>query len=1012
MASTHADDDDSPLGFMGGVLGKSKKVLFPEADSPPTAAADEAARTKTKPGVGGKKKSKSRGSRRARLAAASNSSLANITTTALSSSTEGGGSGKSSRNSSKLSISTNGKENNNVSTKATSTKSISQSKQQRGHSQKMKMDSLVMSSSSLVECESKSSSVNSTLGNGVIVHRRKSKSSSGSRSSLQSRTKGDCSLSACREETNTKNEKQPMKRSEARGQRMSHEETMPNKSDPNSHQDTDSSQQQVDTSILNVTTYSIAELENSFSNNNNSKGRRRGGRGKATMVSSLVQGEVAESKPNDSSGMMSSLMALPASTQKTQKSTSLAQRKALRRKISSSNSRRLIKEESQRRKQDNETNAASSAPSSHPAAELDNNKKNDVASLTNYVESLNIEGEGGDCSTPLTIRHRAPQGSITSPPNFLHRFSTLSSNNNSSNSLFPNNRTTPREDANPSLKKRFDGKKTPDKVTALDDMASPMAKKMSISPNPYACNNRLDEVVSSPSDMSIAGSSPRILILSSSFMSSPNNNGGNILSEARSNLFSSSKSGEQVEEEEEEETKPASSETKRSSAGSAVIAIESATPRKSPVAVKKEPPAPPRGRGSCVLEVETAAPIIISRKEVGGEMSNCAKKLPTKPKKKKKTKPPTKKTEATKKEPTNPRVAKKEETESNVSGEPPRRSARESKQTDRLTVASWKRKGRKFGDRKVTFDNAAEDDESVDDGVEEEADSITNEETNVPESMQPIPREDNKLTTLALEVSKQQHADKSGTSQPTVEGDSSEAGHWSATELQRLRNAQKDINPTSTQYWQEIANQVGSKSSSECQIKWQSMVATPKVRKAAKKKEAIESKFKALGQVPESKALDTTMPEGDDDGDDEDDLFNSSPYREADDEDGHDVIATKFGNLPGLSPFIKPTKLEQMEEEQSALKFRRKGYNTYIETLRKDINRVEKNKKALMPKIQTTAMNITDCSCQINADSGDGEDKVSGKLLPDGTVSIRMQEDSCDMDDLDDIWGDEVEDEE
>jgi len=160
-----------------------------------------------------------------------------------------------------------------------------------------------------------------------------------------------------------------------------------------------------------------------------------------------------------------------------------------------------------------------------------------VTSLTNDVESLKIGDDQTNCSTPLTIRHRASPGGITSPPGFLHRFSTLSSFN-----IFPVR--SPMLDSNPNLKKRFDSKKTPDKMIALSTAtpmeASPLATKMWMSPNqsnPNVGENKRggDE---SPDDTSHAGVSPRIMITSSSFISSPDN-GGKMLSAARSNLFPS-----------------------------------------------------------------------------------------------------------------------------------------------------------------------------------------------------------------------------------------------------------------------------------------------------------------------------------------------------------------------------------------------------------------------------------------------------------------------------------------
>ena len=212
---------------------------------------------------------------------------------------------------------------------------------------------------------------------------------------------------------------------------------------------------------------------------------------------------------------------------------------------------------------------------------------------------------------------------------------------------------------------------------------------------------------------------------------------------------------------------------------------------------------------------------------------------------------------------------------------------------------------------------------------------------------------------------------------------------WSYDDLRILRHCQKGIDPTSTLYWQEVANRVGTKTSSECQIKWQSLVPTPQVRKASKKKNAI----------PKGGEVDASVP---DDDEDEDDLFNSSPYREANLEDGKETNArvfTSVGTSSGLTPYIKQST---KSNDPSALKFRRKGYNSYIDNLRKDIRRAEKKKKALQPKHTPSDRSYISVGIDI------GGSQMSGKLLPDGTVKINMLDESSD----DDIWAEVDDDEE
>jgi len=179
------------------------------------------------------------------------------------------------------------------------------------------------------------------------------------------------------------------------------------------------------------------------------------------------------------------------------------------------------------------------------------------------------------------------------------------------------------------------------------------------------------------------------------------------------------------------------------------------------------------------------------------------------------------------------------------------------------------------------------------------------------------------------------------------------------------------------------------------------MVATPKVRKVTKKKNASPSK----NSHNPSGVLDASMSIEEED----DDLFNSSPFRDVDQDDDNDMIATKFsnfGNSSSLSPYISQnTNPNNQREDQSALKFRRKGYNLYIDNLRKDINRVEKKKNDQNPN------QITNSCTQIYADSWNGESQMTVKLLPDGTVKIKASPESFELDD-DDMWGVEEEDEE
>lgn len=229
-----------------------------------------------------------------------------------------------------------------------------------------------------------------------------------------------------------------------------------------------------------------------------------------------------------------------------------------------------------------------------------------------------------------------------------------------------------------------------------------------------------------------------------------------------------------------------------------------------------------------------------------------------------------------------------------------------------------------------------------------------------------------------------------GAPQNSISADNSGGCEWSNDELNALRNAQKEINPTSISYWQEVAIKVKTKSSLDCQNKWQ---ATPKVRKTVKKKKATKDAV-----------FDASISDSDEE---EDDLFNSSPYRKAYLEDKDNMItinSRSLWNSSGLSPCIKQkTNLNSLLEEQSALKPRRKGYNTYVENLRKDINRVEKKKKA------QRSSPLANERAHIHADLLIGESHMLGNLRSDGTVKLFLREECSDLDESDDLWAEEEE---
>jgi len=922
-----ADNDDDTIGFMGGVLNRAKKVLF--ADD-----IGEINNTKQQ-----QQPKKSRARSRARLLASSNSSLVNITSSKSINNTKEKGVVKPRID----------KENNN-------NKSMLSSQNLKSftsmRSTNLKMDSLASSTTAATGPNNHQQPMSLSIGNkGLIAvnHRRNSREQSSNGGSLAANS----SMIA-----NNSKKKQP--RQSAKVKRESNQRSEKLESS--------------DKDELNVTTYSMADIDNSFTTTASTTGmidihkrknnnRRKGGSRCNHPVSSMVQESSGVDKEetmskgskgkSTSTGGLSSLMALPASTQKTQKSTSDAR-----------SSRVVTKKAAQKKKKKKEKLTTSSL-------------LNDVSSLTNCVESLMIEEEekqpnqqqhnSMECSTPLTIRHRSMSGGITSPP-INHRYTSITTNNSS---LFPDR--TPRPEINPNMKKKCDSKPTPDnfKDAALSTakpmvMASPAptlstTTEMVISPILVGSGNE-EETAIQAADTSFTSTvaSPRILTTTPSFISSPTNEGDGsiVLCDAKSNLFSNVSKAEGTAKK------------------SGVIAEQTA---RSPV------------RGSCVMEVEL--PTARKEDKVVVSRSRNIKKINLRTVVNKKENKPIAESGKAKELVIQPLVTTKEE----EIAEPTRRSTRQSKPTDRLTVASWKnKKKKKNGERIVTFDSVERADEPIDD--DDDDDHEEQFESPTFETIKVVKEQKGKTTRFKTEnsIPKQAKAPLN----PTT-GD----GEWTNDEISMLRDAQKNVNPTSTLYWQEVAVQVGTKSSSECQSKWQAMVATPKIVRRATKKKDTHTLNTSVSYDEE---------DDNDDDDEEDDLFNSSPYRQAEVEED-DIFASKafsnsFGSSTGLSPCIKEGTTSIHEgEKPSALKFRRKGYNTYIDNLRKDINRVEKKKKNKPHKSNKTSNALNDT---INDIRVQGENNISGNLLPDGTVKINIQEEEEQDAIDDDIWGNDQEEDE
>ena len=650
------------------------------------------------------------------------------------------------------------------------------------------------------------------------------------------------------------------------------------------------------------------------------KGRKRGGRGKH-QTSSLI---VHIDQDTKRAPKVSSLMALPASTQKTQKSNTL------------------------RRKEPARARGGGGRTASSTLA-----KGESGDSVSDLLNKLSIEGEeqSSACFTPSTIRNRTSltAGTITSPP-AAQRHSTLSDNG------FVFSVRSPMPDLNP--KKRFDSKKTPDCKflqvggSPMDTSLSPMSPSMDTSLSPMSPSPR--EGMGSPVELTQTSDHVK---------------------RSAQVLFS-----DEVEtfQDEANDRRP----------GSAVLEVEAPTPRLPKRSEAERPKVHLEGFARSEESVVESA-----------ETNQIEAQIVCKPT-----------------EQSRPFL----EDDGNATHLAVRRSARESKKTDRLTVSSWRGKKKltsngqdnPHGTRETSDHGVACTVESgfeqlkVSDGPTEELGQADSSENNDGAGMRRSARESKQTDRLTVTWRKSKAASKSDHSKSAGDGvedddektpeapeektaklevkgppspkerepevpspstgvDSVDA--WSADEVRRLRSAQKEVDPTSVLYWHEVARIVGNtKSPSECQRKWQCTIATPKPRRR---------------EPPDQT---TNHGETDDaaDGDDEDDLFNSTPLRLACDE----TAATSFANFNmgeggcQFSPLKRDALPDEENDEEKPL---RKGYNKYISNLRKDIKK--KGPQPTGPKANATASKV--CA------------EIDG--LIEGNVAGE-DDDSCD----DDIWDD------
>jgi hypothetical protein len=679
------------------------------------------------------------------------------------------------------------------------------------------------------------------------------------------------------------------------------------------------------------------------------KGRRNRRRGRCNHpVSSLVQQcGVNRTEINGRRGAtVSSLMNLSTSAQKTQ----------MNRRSNKSNDRRPLEDDLVRNIQ---------------SMKIDDAKANSAKSPMQIKQP---KPSWPTFHSPVVYKQRpfALPGECTSPPSFLHRLSSVS------NSMFQkstpgknNNAFTPGSSAKP-RRKRLDKKKTPDKLTAMEEcgLSVDLDSMEAVSPlvTEFSVNRRRRKSLNNPvarvaeeavesnecsvsfeccqEEMSHTGVSPRNLLaspLQSASRSAPKFEVESPC--AKANLFPAAESNPLV----------GCVIPKRTGLekvrGSSVLAVEVATPRVFKSASSEESSGvestkKERIRGSAVLSIQKAPAVSNQCAETKAKLtkqkSGCRQPGPIS----RHSKPSM-----------SEKVTQMKSRETIPVEEGMRRSARESKPTDRLTV-TW-------NDTVAGTSNARSNKSSSDELV-----------GNIQVDILPkvAKKGNSKLDTdypitMPIEPTKEINT-KQTLNFPLPDG------QWSNEEVSMLRHVQMKLDPTVSEYWEEVACLIGGKSASECRDKWFSLVATPRGRpqKENKKQPNAASTISA-----------------DDSFDEEDDLFHSTPLRESLRDMAKKLSNTStFGTSFGLSPCIQSatTNVSAPPGTTSDLKERRKGYKTYIDNLRKDLNPLHKNAKKFIAHRYTG-------KSQVYLESGD-----YGKLLHDGTVQFTMHEENEDEDDF------------
>ena len=216
-------------------------------------------------------------------------------------------------------------------------------------------------------------------------------------------------------------------------------------------------------------------------------------------------------------------------------------------------------------------------------------------------------------------------------------------------------------------------------------------------------------------------------------------------------------------------------------------------------------------------------------------------------------------------------------------------------------------------------------------------------------------------------------------SSSTKNGGSSE--RWHEHELHLLCKAHQEVDPKSDAFWEDVADHVGTKTSSECRERWFSFVETPAPPARKPKKTAVRKA--ATGN--------------------EDDIFDATPMKaifHLPETCGH---AFDIGNLRALEQFGIGSAIKVSNDactdlsNNSPLLLAKYGYKTYIKNVKRDMNASASYRLPRMPGAKAKKKNLSFKDVE-------GDFEVNGRLSPGGTLRVNTD---CESGQVEDAAGDD-----